>query len=161
MKKAVQDSEGRIETKVIDLTSEKTDAMEIADESARGGSIIQGVVASPGVVEGPATVVTNPKDLSEVTNGTILIYPHMSIEPTAVFASIKGIVTDQGGLLASAATIAREHGIPAVVGTSAATELIDDGDTIRVDAIEGRVEILSKSDISSRQERPLQPAVAV
>jgi pyruvate,water dikinase len=160
MKEAFQTSEGRIETKVINLTSEKTGATEIADESANGGSVIQGVVASPGVVEGSATVVPDPMDLSEVKNNTVLIYPHMSMELTGVFSKIKGIVTDQGGILASAATIAREHGIPAVVGTSAVTELIDDGDTIRVDAIEGRVEILSKADIG-RQERSVQPAVAV
>jgi len=64
---------------------------------------------------------------------------------TAIFPKIKAIVTDHGGILASAATIAREYGIPAVVGTLVATESINDGDIIGVNGTVGRVEIVSRS----------------
>jgi pyruvate,water dikinase len=75
---------------------------------------------------------------------TILVYPHASPVLTPVLPKIKGLVTDTGGLLAPAATIAREYGIPAVVGTSAATDVIDDDDVIRVDGTNGRIMIITR-----------------
>ena len=69
----------------------------------------------------------------------------MSPDLTAVFPEIKAIVTDYGSKLAYATTIAREYGIPAVVGTLVATELINDGDIIRVNGTDGCVEIVSRS----------------
>ena len=70
------------------------------------------------------------------------MYPHASPVLTPVLPKIKGLVTDTGGLLAPAATIAREYGIPVVVGTSVATDSINDGDVIRVDGTNGRVLII-------------------
>jgi phosphohistidine swiveling domain-containing protein len=89
-----------------------------------------------------ATVITSHEDLLTIIPDTILVYPHASPVLTPVLQKIKGLVTDTGGLLTSAATIAREHGIPVVVGTSTATDVIDDGDVIRVDGTNGRVLII-------------------
>ena len=74
-----------------------------------------------------------------------MVYPFASPELTFIFPKIKGLVTDFGGLLAPAATIAREYGIPAVVGTSTATESINNGDVIRVDGTSGRVRIVARA----------------
>jgi len=117
----------------------------ISEEGAKVRGTFKGSPAAPGVIEGPTTVITGYKELQRITPGTILVCPHMSPELTVVFPEIKAIVTDHGGMLASAATIAREYGIPAVVGTLVATEFINGGDIIRVNGTEGRVEIVSRS----------------
>ena len=89
-----------------------------------------------------ATVIASNEDLLTIIPDTILVYPHASPVLTPVLPKIKGLVTDTGGLLAPAATIAREYGIPVVVGTSVATDSINDGDVIRVDGTNGRVLII-------------------
>ena len=106
---------------------------------------LKGAPASPGVIEGSATVIKDPEELSRVKAGTILVCPNMSREMTVVFPEIKGVVSDHGGVFADAATIARENKIPAVVGTRTATESIHNGDIIRVDGTVGLVEVLSSS----------------
>ena len=114
-------------------------------EKEEAGWAVRGSPASPGVVEGPTTVITDHRDFIEVKTGTILVCPHAAPALTTVFSMIKGLVTDTGGMLSLAATIAREHGIPAVVGTSVATETINEGDIIRIDGTKGRVEIISRA----------------
>ncbi len=118
---------------------------EWPDQEEVAGTTLKGIPSSPGVIEGPATVITGREDLLRLKTGTILVCPHMSPEITMVFSQIKGMVTDQGSPLASAAIIAREDGIPAVAGTWTATECINDGDIIRVDGTMGRVEIISRA----------------
>ena len=76
---------------------------------------------------------------------TILVCPHASPVLTPVLPKIKGLVTDTGGLLAPAATIAREYGIPMVLGTSVATASINEGDVIRVDGTSGRIMIITRA----------------
>jgi len=106
---------------------------------------IEGFPEAPGVTEGVATVIANHEDLLTIVPDTILVYPHASPVLSPVLSKIKGFVTDTGGMLASAATIAREYGIPAVLGTLAATEFINDGDVIRVDGTNGRVMIITRA----------------
>jgi phosphoenolpyruvate synthase/pyruvate phosphate dikinase len=72
---------------------------------------------------------------------------------TTVFPNTRGIVSDHGGMLASAAIVAREYGIPAVVGTSTTTASICDGDIVRVDGTQGRVEVISKTQ-SRKSDNP-------
>lgn len=117
----------------------------IVREDKEAGWKIRGFPASPGVVEGPATLITDHRDFIKVKTGTILVCPHAAPTLTAVFSKIKGLVTDTGGMLSPAATIAREYGIPAVSGTSVATEAINEGDIIRVNGARGRVEIISRA----------------
>lgn len=118
---------------------------EIEKKKVKAGMIFKGTPAAPGVIEGLAMAITSHKDLQKIRPGTILVCPCMAPTLTAIFPKIKAIVTDHGGTLASAATIAREYGIPAVVGTLVATESINDGDIIGVNGTVGRVEIVSRS----------------
>ena len=118
---------------------------ELIGEKEAMGWTIQGSPGGPGVTEGLATVITSHEDLLTIIPDTILVYPHASSVLTPVLQKIKGLVTDTGGLLTSAATIAREHGIPVVVGTSTATDVIDDGDVIRVDGTNGRIMIITRA----------------
>jgi len=118
---------------------------EMAGEKEEMVWTIKGSPAAPGVTEGLATVITRHEDLMRIKTDTILVYPHASPVLTPVLPKIKGLVTDTGGLLAPAATIAREYGIPVVVGTSTATASINDGDVIRVDGTNGRVMIIART----------------
>ncbi len=102
---------------------------------------IQGLAVSTGVIEGRARVVLNIED-ADMEDGDILVTRFTDPGWTALFVSIKGLVTEVGGLMTHGAVIAREYGLPAVVGVEHATTLIKDGQRIRVNGTEGYVEIL-------------------
>lgn len=119
------------------------DRKEMTEEKKVMRWTIKGSPASPGITEGLAVVITSYMDFKRLENDTILVCPNASPVLTTVFPKIKGLVTDCGGMLASAAHIVREYGIPAVVGTSTATESIKDGDVIRVDGTNGCVLIVT------------------
>jgi len=105
---------------------------------------LEGFPGSPGVVEGPARVVTDYKDFQKVKAGEILVCPYTGTAWTPLFVKIGGVVTDTGGMLTHAAIAAREYGIPAVVGTWNATNSINDNDIIRIDGNVGLVEVLER-----------------
>jgi len=102
---------------------------------------IAGLPVSSGVIEGRARVILNLED-AVLEGGDILVTPFTDPSWTPLFVSIKGLVTEVGGLMTHGAVIAREYGLPAVVGVENATKLIQDGQRIRVHGTEGYVEIL-------------------
>jgi phosphoenolpyruvate synthase/pyruvate phosphate dikinase len=103
--------------------------------------VIVGLAVSSGVVEGRARVVLNIED-ADLEDGDILVTTFTDPSWTPLFVSIKGLVTEVGGLMTHGAVIAREYGLPAVVGVENATKLIKDGQRIRVHGTEGYIEIL-------------------
>ncbi|MBW3111685.1 phosphoenolpyruvate synthase [Bacillus sp. MCCB 382] len=102
---------------------------------------IPGLAVSSGVIEGRARVITNLED-ADLEEGDILVTAYTDPSWTPLFVSIKGLVTEVGGLMTHGAVIAREYGLPAVVGVERATERIQDGQRIRVHGTEGYVELL-------------------
>jgi rifampicin phosphotransferase len=102
---------------------------------------IVGLPVSSGVIEGRARVILNMED-ADLEDGDILVTPFTDPSWTPLFVSIKGLVTEVGGLMTHGAVIAREYGLPAVVGVEHATKLIKDGQRIRVHGSEGFIEIL-------------------
>ncbi|MBN3925395.1 phosphoenolpyruvate synthase [Nostoc sp. NMS4] len=102
---------------------------------------IIGLPVSSGVIEGRARVILNMED-ANLEDGDILVTSFTDPSWTPLFVSIKGLVTEVGGLMTHGAVIAREYGLPAVVGVENATKLIKDGHRIRVNGTEGYVEIL-------------------
>jgi pyruvate,water dikinase len=100
-----------------------------------------GLPVSSGVVEGRARVILNMED-ADLEEDDILVTTFTDPSWTPLFLSIKGLVTEVGGLMTHGAVIAREYGLPAVVGVVDATSLIKDGQRIRVNGTEGFVEIL-------------------
>ncbi|UFJ41365.1 phosphoenolpyruvate synthase [Brevibacillus humidisoli] len=102
---------------------------------------IVGLPVSSGVVEGRARVILNMED-ADLGDGDILVTSFTDPSWTPLFVSIKGLVTEVGGLMTHGAVIAREYGLPAVVGVENATKLIKDGQRIRVHGTEGYIEIL-------------------
>ena len=102
---------------------------------------LPGLAVSAGVVEGRARVVLDIAD-ADVAPGDILVTVATDPSWSAAFVAISGVVTEVGGLMTHGAVIAREYGLPAVVGVTQATRLIRDGQRIRVHGSEGYVEIL-------------------
>ena len=105
-------------------------------------STIQGLGASPGIVEGLARIVHSSQQFGEVKQGEILVCQMTNPAWVVVFTKIGGLITDAGGTLSHPAVVAREFGIPAVVGTSVATQRISTGQRVRVNGATGIVEIL-------------------
>jgi pyruvate,water dikinase len=114
-------------------------------EWARGsdnGSGLSGTAASPGVVEGPARVVKNVREIGDVREGEILVCSITSPAWAPIFSKIRAAVTDIGGVMSHAAIVCREYALPAVVGTGRATSQIRTGQRIRVDGSAGTVTVL-------------------
>ncbi|MBY0013715.1 phosphoenolpyruvate synthase [Paenibacillus typhae] len=115
-------------------------AGEYKRENVPANAIV-GLAVSNGVIEGRARVILNIED-ADLEDGDILVTAFTDPGWTPLFLSIKGLVTEVGGLMTHGAVIAREYGLPAVVGVENATNLIKDGQRIRVHGTEGYIEIL-------------------
>jgi pyruvate,water dikinase len=96
---------------------------------------------SAGIVEGRARVILDIADAA-VEPGDILVTVHTDPSWSPLFLAVAGLVTEVGGLMTHGAVIAREYGLPAVVGVERATELIQDGHRLRIDGTTGHVQIL-------------------
>ncbi|TGE38769.1 phosphoenolpyruvate synthase [Desulfosporosinus fructosivorans] len=115
---------------------------KLRDVQAPAGALI-GTPVSAGIVEGIARVVLRLED-AKINPGEILIAPYTDPGWTPLFISIKGLITEVGGTMTHGSVVAREYGIPAVVGIDKATEIIKDGSLIRINGTEGFVQILSE-----------------
>jgi len=102
---------------------------------------IIGLPVSSGIIEGRARVILN-METADLEDGDILVTKFTDPSWTPLFVSIKGLVTEVGGLMTHGAVIAREYGLAAVVGVENATRLIKDGERIRVNGTDGWVEVL-------------------
>jgi pyruvate,water dikinase len=103
---------------------------------------VEGIAGSPGVVEGVARVVLSESEFDKVQAGDILVCQMTNPAWVVLFTKIAALVTDAGGVSAHPAVLSREFGIPAVVGSSVATQVIKSGDRVRVDGNAGVVEVL-------------------
>ena len=107
----------------------------------RAGRRAVGLPVSAGTIEGRARVILDMAE-AELEPGDILVTAYTDPSWSPLFVAIKGLVTEVGGLMTHGAVIAREYGLPAVVGVEHATRLIRDGQRIRVHGTDGFVEIL-------------------
>jgi phosphohistidine swiveling domain-containing protein len=104
--------------------------------------MLRGLAASRGVYEGPARRVSGPAEFDRILSGDILVTESTTEAFNLLLPLLGAIVTDSGGLLSHSAIVAREYGIPGVVGTRDATERIADGVKLRVDGDKGEVTVL-------------------
>ena len=104
--------------------------------------VLRGLAASRGVYEGPARRIAGPGEFDRITKGDVLVTESTSEAFNILLPLLGAIVTDSGGLLSHSAIVAREYGIPGVVGTREATGLIADGARVRVDGDTGHVTVL-------------------
>lgn len=113
---------------------------ELPDEPQSG--VIRGLAASRGVYEGYVCLANSPAEANHIAKGDILVATATNEGYNAMLSLVGAIVTDRGGMLCHAATVAREFGIPAVVGTKNSTRLLTNGVRVRVDGTHGKIEIL-------------------
>jgi pyruvate,water dikinase len=119
----------------------ETLAMWAAAEDS-DGQVIHGYAASPGVVEGVARVLRSVNEIGLIQDGEILVCAVTAPSWAPIFGKIKAAVSDIGGTMSHAAIVAREYGMPAVVGTGHASKLIKTGQIVRVDGDRGVVTVL-------------------
>ena len=117
------------------------DASVMPAKQGQQGGVLKGNAGSGGVVTGPARVVETPDQFGDFMPGEILVAPITTPAYTPLFAVAAGVVTDVGGILSHGSIVAREYGIPAVLGVGTATRRIHTGDVITVDGIRGQVSV--------------------
>jgi rifampicin phosphotransferase len=110
--------------------------------SATQADQLTGVGASAGVVRGPARVTLSQDDFGRIQPGDIIVCPSSNPSWVPVFTIAGGLITNTGGVLSHAAVVAREFGLPAVVGTGDATTKIPDGRLVEIDGTAGTVRLL-------------------
>ena len=103
---------------------------------------VAGLPVHPGIYEGPARVINGPEDFNRLQQGDVLVTRNTGPAFNVVLPLLGAIVTDRGGQLSHAAIVAREYGIPAVVGTREATAMFADGARVRVNGDKGTVELV-------------------
>ena len=124
------------------ITRESLDNWLTADDD-KDSKEVRGFAASSGVVEGTARIVKSVEEISRLQPGDILVCQVTNPTWAPIFQKIRAAVSDIGGSMSHAAIVAREYGLPAVVGTGNATTKIKDGQRIRVDGGRGIVTLLS------------------
>ncbi len=104
-----------------------------------GQILVQGLAASPGVASGVVKIVHSMDDLDKVKDGDVLVTEMTNPDMVVTMQKASAIVTDEGGITAHAAIVSREMGIPAVVGTGNATQVLEEGKEVTVDGSNGKV----------------------
>ncbi|WP_431899071.1 rifamycin-inactivating phosphotransferase [Nonomuraea sp. bgisy101] len=123
------------------ITSEGEVVSGAYDAGSLPRGALAGIAVSSGVVEGRARVIRSMAE-ADVEEGDILVTVFTDPSWSPLFVSVKGVVMEVGGVMTHGAVVAREYGLPAVVGVEAATRLIKDGQLIRVNGTDGYVELL-------------------
>jgi pyruvate,water dikinase len=104
-----------------------------------GDVLVRGTPGSPGVAEGPVRVVRDPAGFGSLRPGEVLVAPYTNPSWTPLFISAAAVVVDTGAAMSHAAIVAREYGVPAVMGTGDGTRRLRDGQWVRVDGSRGHV----------------------
>ncbi|MGE5462073.1 MAG: PEP-utilizing enzyme, partial [Syntrophothermus sp.] len=140
-RRAVYEREARRKQVPRLLVSDGRAFYEGIGASTDTGELITGSPVSPGVYEGIVHVVLNPHD-TRLAPGEILVCPGTDPAWTPLFMSAGGLITEVGGMMTHGSVVAREYGIPAVVGVHQATTRLKDGQRIRMDGTTGKIAIL-------------------
>jgi pyruvate,water dikinase len=107
-----------------------------------GDVLLRGTPGSPGVAEGLARIIRGSSEFGKLRSGEVLVAPYTNPAWTPLFQRAAAVVVDSGGSASHAAIVAREYGIPAVMGTIEGTEKLVDGQRVLVDGEQGRVMLL-------------------
>jgi pyruvate,water dikinase len=113
-----------------------------SSEAEHDEQVLRGLAASPGIYEGPARLISGPSEFDRIVTGDVLVTQSTTEAFNILLPLLGAIVTDSGGLLSHSAIVAREYGIPGVVGTREATGRIADGVRVRVDGDAGEVTVV-------------------
>ena len=110
-------------------------------ETGGGGAIVTGLSGSPGMAKGAVRIIHSPDEFARLQKGEVLVCRFTDPAWTPLFSVACAVVCDTGGPLSHAAIVAREYGMPAVLGAKNATAMLKDGDTVMVDGSKGIVRI--------------------
>lgn len=137
-------------------------ASELKDDDGNiiktaGVAILTGSAASPGIGVGHVRIIKSAKEIGKVKKGDVLVSTMTSPDFVPAMKRASAIVTDQGGQTSHAAIVSRELGIPAIVGTHTATEVLKNGDIITVDGTKGRVYRGSKIKLETKKPKDEKP----
>jgi pyruvate,water dikinase len=110
-----------------------------------GEGPLRGTAVSPGAAEAAVCVLRSPDEGERMPTGAVLVAPATDPGWTPLFARASAVVVEIGGLFSHAATVAREYGLPAVANVEGATDLLRDGDVVRVDGSRGVVEVVARA----------------
>lgn len=135
----VQGNNFNIEGKIVNSLYKKFEVSFV-----KKGKLIRGMSAQVGRAIGKVKVINTSAELNRMEKGDILVAPMTRPEYITAMRMARAIITDQGGITCHAAIVARELGIPCVIGTKIATKALKDGDRVEVDANEGTITILNK-----------------
>lgn len=168
-----QDIEWAIEGKKIHIVQSRpvtTVEKEMKKVELQGKVLIEGLAASSGIASGIVKIIHDLKDLSKIKSGDILVTRMTNPDMVVTMQKAKAIVTDEGGLTAHAAIVSREIGLPCVVGTKKATQVLVEGSIVTVDGTNGKIyegkiearEIKEKVEEKKemKEEKPAPPALA-
>ncbi|MCS7129882.1 MAG: pyruvate, water dikinase [Archaeoglobaceae archaeon] len=140
------------------VTTIKTKEEKIEVEET-GKILLKGLGASPGIAVGEVRIVQSEKDISKVKEGDILVAVMTTPDMVPAMKRSAAIVTDEGGMTCHAAIVSRELGVPAVVGTKNATDVLKDGMVVTVDGEKGIV-YLGRLEVSKKEEAKATPISA-
>jgi pyruvate,water dikinase len=128
---------------------------ETKQEKIKGTFILKGFAASPGVASGTVRVIHSLNELDKIQKGDVLVTKMTNPDMVVTMQKATAIVTDEGGLTCHAAIVSREIGVPAIVGTRKATEVLKEGQTITVDGTNGKIYLGEQkiSQISAEQAK--------
>jgi pyruvate,water dikinase len=123
-------------------------SIRVEDVGGEAGDVLTGVAGAPGTVEGTARVVVDPFDAEPLEPGEILVCRFTDPSWAPLFSLADALVIDIGAAASHGAIVARELGVPCVIGTGDGTRRIRTGDRLRVDGSAGRVEIVASTPAS-------------
>jgi len=120
-------------------TTPLVDPRSFLRPSAEGDALLRGAPGSPGLAEGPVRIIRDSTAFGSLRAGEVLVAPYTNPAWTPLFQRAVAVVVDSGSAASHAAIVAREYGIPAVMATGAATQVLRDGQRVLVDGTNGRV----------------------
>jgi len=138
------DADSNVETSATDT------GVNDGSASGNGEVLVDGLGSSPGTADGPVRIVRKLDDVDKVCEGDIIVTEMTMPDMVPAMKRASGIVTDEGGMTSHAAIVSRELGVPAVVGTTDATAVLEDGQTITLDGDKGAV--LNGTSVDSEEE---------
>ena len=147
-----------VQTRPITTIEKRINSDNKGSITDKGAAILSGLPASPGVASGVVKIINDLKDLDKIKKGDILVTEMTNPDMVVSMQKSSAIITDEGGLTAHAAIVSREMGIPCVVGTRLATQILKDGNIVTVDGYNGKVYI---GETQKTEKKDILPVSAV
>jgi len=148
-----------VQTRPITTLEQALVSNEKNKDKLAGNVLLTGLSASPGLGFGKVKVVLDMKDLNKVQEGDILVTKMTNPDMVVTMQKATGVITDEGGATSHAAIVSREMGIPCIVGTEKATELLKDGQEVTVDGTNGKVYAGRPKKIELTEKKEIQQIV--